>query len=91
MMAESAAQRFKRNRTNMKNSVDKLTKRTPYRDTIKDMSSEQIRARLMTSATGEMRKTYDRPEFKEFKDHYTKKLLKERDSGAYDFRKKKKK
>lgn len=75
----------------MKKSVDRLTKRTPYRDTIKDMSSEQLKARMMTSALGELGKTYDRPEFKEFKDNYTKRLLKERDSGAYDFRKRKKK
>ncbi len=90
-MAESAAQRFKRNRTNMKKSVDKLTKRTPYGGSLEGLSLEQLQARNMTNATGEMRKTYDRPEFKEHKDHYNKMLLKERDSGAYDFRKKKKK
>ena len=88
-MAESAAQRFKRNRTNMRESVDRLTKRTPYRETLRDMSYEQLDARSMTNALGKLRKTYDQPEFKKFKKNYQTKLLKERDSGAYDFRKKK--
>ncbi len=90
-MAESAAQRFKRNRTNLKKSMDSARKRTPYGGALEGLSLEQLQARSMTDATGKMRKTYDRPEFKKHKDHYNKMLLKERDSGAYDFRKKKKK
>ena len=90
-MAESAAQRFKRNRTNLKKSMDSARKRTPYGGAFEGLSYEQLDARAMTNALGNLRKVYDKPEFKKFKDNYTKKLLKERDSGAYDFRKKKKK
>lgn len=71
--------------------MDRASKRTPHGGAYEGLSYEQLKARSMTGALGGkyLKKVYDRPDFKKFKDNYTKQLLKERDSGAYDFRKRK--
>tara|TARA_R100000541_G_scaffold4432_2_gene11870 strand:- start:346 stop:624 length:279 start_codon:yes stop_codon:yes gene_type:complete len=92
-MAKSAAERFKENRTNLKKSMDRATKRTPFRDreNLKGMSYEQLTELGMSHALGKLRKTYAEPEFKELKDFHMKDLKKRKNRGDYDFRKRVKK